>query len=51
MTTAFSSLMWGGLLICGRLAIGLFDLALPARAITNRPQDAIPPHMVIVKML
>ena len=32
------------MLICGRLAIGLFDLALPARAITNRPQDAIPPH-------
>jgi hypothetical protein len=47
--------VWGRLLICGRLAIGLFDLALPASAITNRPQDAIPPHirraMVIVKML
>jgi hypothetical protein len=27
---AFSSLVWGRSLICGRLAIGLFDLALPA---------------------
>jgi hypothetical protein len=47
--------VWGGLLVCGRLAIGIFDLPPTAGAITNRPLDAIPPHIrravVIVKML
>jgi hypothetical protein len=37
--------MWGRLLICGRLPIGLVDFAPQAKRIANPLQDTILPHI------
>jgi hypothetical protein len=38
--------MWGRLIICGRLAIGLPDVAQSAKRVANPLQDAILPHVL-----
>jgi hypothetical protein len=38
--------MWGRLVTCGRLAIGLPIIRPGLRRIANPPQDAILPHMI-----
>ncbi len=45
--------MWGGLAVCGRLAIGLQGIAQAARPIANLPQDVIQdeilPHIPVLQ--